>query len=498
MTTITGAFLRGPGTELLPGHGPYDVFVDDGLIADIAPAGALQPRGAVIDAAGRFLIPGLWDHHVHTTQWALAAQRVDLGGTMSPADAARLVAASPVLPDGRRVGAGYRDALWAERPTLAQLDELTGDTPAYLVNADAHSMWLNSAAQRREGIATQPIDGVDDGILREEPAFEVSKRLNAVDPRIGDRLVERMAMDAASRGVVGIVDLDMAWNEEAWARRLADGFDTLRVEFGVYPDLLLRALAEGLRTGDTVRGADSDLVTVGPLKVITDGSLGTRTAAASRAYAGDPGNHGMLAVAPADLVELMAAATRGGLRCAIHAIGDVANSRALDAFAATGAWGTIEHAQLVAHADIPRFARLGVAASVQPAHALDDRDMADRLWAAQTSLAYPLRSFVDAGATVVLGSDAPVSPLDPWAAISAAVFRTRAGREPWHPEEAVDAATALAASTHGGSATPDALSPGTRADLALCDADPMGADEPALRTMRVSATLVGGRLTYGG
>lgn len=490
--TIRGAHLRGPGTELLPDAGPFDVFLDDGIIVDIAPAGALRPRGDTIEADGRFLIPGLWDHHVHTTQWALAAQRADLDGAVSPADAARRVAASPVLPDGRRVGAGYRDALWHERPTVALLDELTGDTPTYLLNADAHSMWLNSAAQRREGVATGA-----DGILREEPAFAVSKRLNAVEPEVADRLVARMAKDAAARGIVGIVDLDMAWNEESWARRIAGGFDTLRVEFGVYPELLPRAIAEGLRTGDAVRGSGSDLVRVGPLKVITDGSLGTRTAAARNAYPDDAANHGVLTVHPGELVGLLTEATAAGLRCAVHAIGDVANSHALDAFAATGAWGTIEHAQLVAHADIPRFARLGIAASVQPAHALDDREMADVLWAGQTSLAYPLRSFVDAGAALVFGSDAPVSPLDPWAAMAAAVHRTRDDRPAWHPEEAVDAATALAASTHAGSAAPDALSPGAVADLALCDADPLTADEPGLRRMRVSATLVAGRLTHG-
>ena len=125
------------------------------------------------------------------------------------------------------------------------------------------------------------------------------------------------------------------------------------------------------------------------LKVITDGSLGTRTAACSHAYPGDPHNHGVLAVDPSGLSELMTAATGAGLSCAIHAIGDIANSNALDAYALTGAVGTIEHAQLVAHADIPRFGRLGVGASVQPEHAVDDRDFTDSIWAEQTASAVP-------------------------------------------------------------------------------------------------------------
>ena len=125
----------------------------------------------------------------------------------------------------------------------------------------------------------------------------------------------------------------------------------------------------------------------------------------------------------------MTTATGAGLACAIHAIGDIANSHALDAYALTGAVGTIEHAQLVAHADIPRFARLGVGASVQPEHAIDDRDSPTRSGPDQTALPYPAAGrWPTPAPTSLFGSDAPVSPLDPWAAMAAAVFRTRDGR----------------------------------------------------------------------
>jgi predicted amidohydrolase YtcJ len=489
--TITGAQVAGAARRLLPTDGPVDVFVADGVIADIAPAGVLRPRGEVLDAAGRWLIPGLWDHHVHVVQWALVAQRQALGHAESAAHAARIMGDAAVLADGRRIGTGFRDALWPDRPTLDVLDAATGDVPTYLINADVHSVWLNTAALRREG--HEP-DGV--GLLREAPAFEISRRLNDIDPVAGDALVATMARDAASRGVVGLVDLDMAWNESAWARRLGHGFDVLRVEFGIYPDFLERAVTEGVRTGDPVRGASSDLARVGSLKVITDGSLGTRTAACSHAYPGDPRNHGVLAVSPEKLLELMTTATGAGLSCAIHAIGDLANSHALDAYALTGAVGTIEHAQLVAHADIPRFARLGVGASVQPEHAIDDRDLTDSIWAEQTALPYPLRGLADTGANLLFGSDAPVSPLDPWAAMAAAVYRTRDGRPAWRPEQGVDAATALAASTHGGSTAEAVIEPGAVADLALVEHDPLAASEADLRAMRVSATLLAGRLTH--
>ncbi|MFJ6652490.1 amidohydrolase [Microbacterium sp. NPDC091313] len=472
---------------MLPDDGPVDVFLEGDRIADIAPAGVLPSRGEVLRADGAWLVPGLWDHHVHVLQWALAATRVALGDAESAAHAAALMgAAAPV--DGRRVGVGFRDAFWADAPSLAVLDASTGDVPTYLINADVHSAWLNTAALRREGFDAA------DGVLREEDAFEISRRLNAVDADAGDARVALIAREAAARGLVGLVDLDMAWNDEAWARRVAGGFDTLRVRYGIYPEHLERAIAEGLRSGDPVHGDERGLVRVGPLKVITDGSLGTRTAACSHAY--PEGGHGRLSVDERTLHELMTRATGAGLGCAIHAIGDRANSLALDAFALTGAVGTIEHAQLVAHADIPRFARLGVTASVQPEHALDDRDLTDTVWAAQTAQPYPLRSLAAAGANLVLGSDAPVSPLDPWAAIAGAVFRTRGGRDAWQGHERLDVDTALDAATAGGSRAGARIEPGATADLVLCAADPHDVDESGMRGMSVRATLLGGRVTH--
>lgn len=483
------AGVRLTGTERVDPFGdePVDVHLAGGRIADIAPAGALPRRGAVLDGDGAWLIPGLWDHHLHTVPWALTSQRQPLGTARSAAEAARTMASASSQPDGRRVGAGFRDALWPDAPSRALLDAVTGTVPTYLFNADLHSMWLNTAALRREGL---PLD--DDGVLREALAFEVGRRLSDVEPATGDALVRSALERAGARGIVGIVDLDMAWNAGAWARRLADGFDATRVSFGVYTEMLERAIAEGLATGDAID--EAGLVRMGPFKVISDGSLGTRTAACTHPYPGDPHNHGTLNVTPDELVELMTRATGAGIASAVHAIGDVAVSHALDVFARTGAFGTIEHAQLVAHADIPRFGRLGVGASVQPEHALDDRDLTDTLWAAQTAQPYPLRALAEGGANLLFGSDAPVSVLDPWVAMAAAVERTRDGREPWQPAQRVDAATALAASTAGGSLTGCALEPGDVADLVLCDRDPLVSVH--LRETHVHATMIAARLTH--
>lgn len=478
--------LSGP-LALTFGDEPVDLVIEQGRIADAAPTGALQAEGLVLDGEGRRVVAGLWDHHVHTVQWALNADRVPLGEVGSAVEAARVMGEAAALADGRRVGAGMRDALWPDAPSLAVLDERTGEEPTYLINADVHSVWLNSAAFRREGFASTA-----DGMLREEDAFEISRRMNAVDDLTADAAVRRAGDRAAARGITGLVDFDMAWNADAWRRRADAGFAAHRVEFAFYAADLQRAIERGLRTGEELPGTRG-LVRVGPLKLITDGSLGTRTAACSHAYDDDPANFGVLTIDPDRLRDLLTTATASGFEVAVHAIGDRAVASALDAFTFTQARGTIEHAQLVRHADLARFARLGVIASVQPEHAVDDRDMAGRLWQHQRALSHPLASLLEAGIPVRFGSDAPVAPLDPWLTIAAAVHRTGDDREPWQPNERVSIESALRASSRHGQAD---IEIGGIADLVLCDADPLSADREQLRRMPVSATLLGGTITH--
>ncbi|WP_144796269.1 amidohydrolase [Microbacterium paludicola] len=483
VAAVRGARIVGPGSEHLADGEPVDIHIIDGRIVDIAPVGALPVDGASIDAGGAPVVAGLWDNHVHVVQWALASEREPLGDVASAAEAAARMASVASLADGRRVGTGFRDALWDDAPSTEVLDAATGETPTYLINADVHSVWLNSAALRREGFSSP------DGMLREEDAFEISKRLNAVDPEHSDRAVMASGAAAAARGVTGIVDFDMAWNAESWSRRTAGGFDSQRIEFAVYLSDLDRAIAEGLRTGEALPGSGG-LVRMGPLKVITDGSLGTRTAACSHPYPGDGTDFGVMNVSPDHLIELLTTAAGAGLGVAVHAIGDRAVSSALDAVTATGVSGTIEHAQLVRHADIARIARLGLIASVQPQHAVDDRDLVDEYWGHQTALGYPMASLLRAGVELRLGSDAPVAALDPWQAVSAAVHRTADDREPWHPEERLALAEALAASARSS------VRPGQPADLVVCATDPRTASAGTLRRMPVSATVLAGRVTH--
>ncbi|MFT4234436.1 MAG: amidohydrolase family protein, partial [Microbacterium sp.] len=239
----------GEGRELLAHpdverDGLYDLWLRGGAIADIAPAGYLRRTGAVLDAGGAWVVPGLWDHHVHTVQWALAQGRVSLENAATSASAAALAATGPLRHDGCRVGMQYRDALWPDEPSLAVLDAATGEVPTYLINADLHSMWLNSAALRREQLRSD--DG--SGIVREEHAFRISARLGDLAPDALDSALDGALAQASARGVVGFEDFEVGWNLDRWRRRVANGHDQARVRFVVYPSDLERASAEGFVT----------------------------------------------------------------------------------------------------------------------------------------------------------------------------------------------------------------------------------------------------------
>lgn len=464
-----------------------DVLIRDGRIARIAPriAAGEAADAEQIDLDGRYLGPGMWDAHVHFALWARTRRRFQVARAGSAAEACAMVAArvaSEPENEATLVGVGFRDALWPDVPTAEALDVASGGRPVVLISGDVHCCWVNTAAERHYGLAHS-------GLLRETEAFDLQLKLEREPDDEGRKYAVEASAAAAARGVVGIVDLEMADNMRLWARNCAQGLGRLRVRAGFYEDMYDTMVGRGVRTGDVVEGTDG-LVTVGPLKVITDGSLNTKTAYCHDPYPGTT-DHGILTVAPAKLRSLLDRATSHGFEVAVHAIGDRANSFALDAFEATGARGTIEHAQLVQAADIPRFAQLGVTASVQPEHALDDRDAADVLWAGRTGRSFPLESLHAAGARIALGSDAPVASLDPWISFAAAVSRSRDQRAPWHPEQQLSRAAALEASTQGAR-----VEVGAVADLVVTDADPMTADPAVLRHMPVAATLVGGAFTH--
>jgi len=463
-----------------------------------------------VDLGGRCVMPGLSDAHVHFPSWSLAQREVRLEDTSSLDETLERVAAAvgSVEPGRWLRGRGWRSGDWSPpvEPTRQALDAVTGDTPAALMARDYHSLWLNSAAlaqangdlQVEGGVVESDEDGEPTGVLREESAWRFRDRyLLGSDDEFVDAMRAGLRI-ASSRGVTAVHDKD-GWlgAPRLWQRLAEEGGLTLRVWQSLPYDFVGRLEELGLRSG-----LGDDRLRLGYLKVFMDGTLGSQTA---RLLDGS----GVQITSSEELAEIVRAGARAGWPVAVHAIGDLANRDALDAFEETRAeWAPlglrprIEHAQLLSEQDIPRFGELGVAASVQFSHAPSDRDIAERTWAGRTDRAYAYRSLLDSGAVVANGSDAPIEELDPLAGIRAGVLRTLDEREAWHPEQAVTVEEALEATILAPAwlareeRTRGKLLPGYLADLIVVDRDPLGIPPEELPEVEVVATMVGGRWTY--
>jgi predicted amidohydrolase YtcJ len=461
-----------------------------------------------VDLGGRCVLPGFTDSHVHFPTWALAQKQVRLEGTTSLDEAlARVAAAVGDVPPGRWLrGLGWRSGDWspAVEPTKEALDAVTGDVPVALMARDYHSLWLNSAAlahangelQVPGGVVERDEQGEPTGVLREECAWHFRDR--HVRPT-HDEMVEASRAGirlANGRGVTAVHDKD------GWLGALAvfqelrrEESLTLRVWQSLPHDHVDRLAELGISSG-----LGDDLVRVGYIKAFMDGTLGSQTA---RLLDGS----GVEITSRAELEDIVRRSARAGFPVAVHAIGDLANREALDAFEATrtewsGLRPRIEHAQLLSKEDVPRFAALGVTASVQFSHAPSDRDLADRFWAGKTEHAYAFRSLLDSGATVVNGSDAPIEELDPLAGIRAGVLRTIDDRGPWHSEQAVTVAQAFEATCatpawlEGAERRRGRLVPGYLADVVVLDRDPFACAAEELTEVAVVATMLGGRWVH--
>src|SRR6266545_1450826 len=405
-----------------------------------------------VDLGGRCVVPGFSDAHVHFPSWSLDQREVRLEEARTLDDALARVAAglSGVAPGRWLRGFGWRSDEWhpPAEPTKEALDAVTGDVPVALMAKDYHSLWLNSAALARADGDLQVPGGVVERDERGEPT--------------------------------GVLREECAWH---------------------FRDVYVRPTHEEMvdASREGIHIASSRGVTAVHDK---DGSLGSHTA---RLLDGS----GVEITSREELEDIVRRAARAGFPVAVHAIGDLANREALDAFeAAAEEWRSrglrprIEHAQLLAEEDVPRFEELGVAASVQFSHAPSDRELADRHWAGMTDRAYAFRSLLDSGAVVANGSDAPIEELDPLLGVRAGVLRTLDEREPWHPEQAVTIEQAF----HATCVTPHWLAgdeyrrgkllPGYLADLVVLNRDPFECPPEELAEIEVVATMLGGRWVY--
>jgi predicted amidohydrolase YtcJ len=470
-----------------------DVRVEDGRVAAVEPQGTVTEGVDVIEGRGGTLLPGLVDAHVHLLQWASVRRRVSVAGARSAQHAVELLVAAQGPPGETSLlaGAHYNETFWRVPPHKDLLDRAFAERPVAVFSNDLHAVWLNTKALTLIG-REHPT-----GVLIEDDAMAATAALPAPDTAESDGWVLDATDAAAARGVTAIADYEYADTVGDWTRRLGIRAPSTRIRCVIARHLLDKAVERGLRTGAVVGGSDG-MLTVGPLKVFLDGSLNTRTAFCHDPYPGefpDDEYPGELLVSEEELAPLLAKAAQAGIAPALHAIGDEANRIALDVLAGIDIPGKrVEHAQLLGPRDVPRFAELGITVGVQPAHAPDDRDVADRQWAGRTARAFAYADLLKAGTRLEFGSDAPVAPLDPWDGIASAVTRTDDGREPWHPEQSLSLPAALAASA-GGRTTVEV---GDVADLVIAGRDLRDLPPDELRDMPIVATVLGGRITHGG
>lgn len=486
---------------------------------------ARYPDAARIDAHGGTVIPGLIDAHAHLLGLAQALTGADLVGADSKTEViARLQKHAQRLRLGEWLrGRGWDQNRWPDKrfPSAADLDAAFPERPVWLERIDGHAGWANSAALRAldrdlDGDWQPPGGEIIRSAGKATGIFidSATALLDAIapPPSASTRLAalrEALAI-AARNGLTGVHDMGTSLDDLALYRKLADAGE-LSLRVTTYADGDHAALAALCAMG-AYRHPSGRLAMRG-VKLYADGALGSRGAALRADYHDQAGHRGLLVTDPADLEQAMRKAHACGLQVATHAIGDRGNRLVLDLYAKVlGAdaasehrW-RIEHAQVVALEDIPRFATLHALASMQPTHATSDMPWAgDRLGAARLAGAYAWRRFLDAGVRVPLGSDFPVEQVDPRLGLYAAITRQDlAGQPPggWLPDQRLGAEEALAGFTReaafAGFAENEVgrLAPGLAADFVLLAADPIGIDPRRIPQLPVLGTWLDGVAVY--
>jgi predicted amidohydrolase YtcJ len=481
------------------------------------------PRTRTIDAGGRRVVPGFNDAHVHLIRGAQEIVGVDLRPAKDPADLARRLREHAArLPKGRWITGGYWDhEAWPDRqlPTRAQIDAATPDHPVFVQRLDGHMALANTRAIELAGVtaATPAPDGgtiVRDasgapaGVFKDNAMDLVSRVIPDDTPaETLDKAVAALKL-AASVGVTTIQDMTAGADElRAYQTLRARGELTARI-YSIQNHGI-----SGLVDAGVTSGFGDDWLRIGGIKLFADGSMGAGTAAFFEPYTDDPSTSGLLIHPPETLQKLAFDADAAGFQLIIHAIGDRANAMVLDIFerlaAARGARDRrprIEHAQVVREQDKQRFKPLGVIASIQPSHCIDDMRWAEaRIGKARSAIAYDFKSFVDAGARIAFGTDWFVEPLNPMLGLYAAVTRQFPDGTPpegWFPEErltmeqAVEYYTLGSAYAEFAEARKGSLTPGKLADLVILSQDIFAVPPREILETKPVLTMVGGRVVF--
>lgn len=502
------------------------VIGNDGRITQVLKRGDARPAKVdyQLDGQGRVLLPGMIDSHGHVMGLGFAALTLDLSETRSLAEALAKIAdyarANPERP--WILGRGWNQELWPEKrfPTAAELDAVVGDRPVWLERVDGHAGWANSRALAAAGITAltkapaggaieRLADGKPAGVLIDNAMELVGKVIPLPRPEDRDLALAKAQQILLARGVTAIADMGTTIEDWQAFRRAGDN-GTL--------NLRIMAYAGGTDNMVLIGGPGpspwlyDDKLRLNGVKLYADGALGSRGASLKAPYHDAPGTKGLRVMNDTQLKNLISRAALDRFQVAVHAIGDEANAAALAAIEDMTATYTgdrrwrIEHAQVVDPADIPRFAKAGVIASMQPVHQTSDRLMAEaRLGPNRLAGAYAWATLAASGARLAFGSDVPVEAADPWAGFAAAISRTGPDGQPfggWQPQERVSRELALAAYTAGGAYAGFAegrfgrLVKGERADFLLVDRDPLLASPAEIRATQVLQVWVGGKLVH--
>ena len=505
------------------------VAVRDGLIGAVGSTADISrwigSTTRVIDLHGRLLVPGLIDAHTHFMSGGFQMQNVDLRQAKSLQEFVELIGQrARKFPTRWITGGDWDHDAWegGQLPTREQVDALTPTTPVFVNRYDGHMALANSHTLRLAGITKETKDppggsivrdvktGEPTGILKDE-AMSMVQRI-APDPTEAEMMeAAKLALAEARRlGVTSIQDVSSSADVAVYRKLRELGQLTARMTCRLPIAMTEELVRQGLKvhTGDA-------WVRTGSLKAFADGSLGSTTALFFEPYVSDPGTKGLASdiVLDGRLERWALMADRAGIQMSIHAIGDSANSLILDLFEkivkSNPAWDRrfrIEHAQHIHPKDFERFARLGVIASVQPYHAVDDgRWAAGRIGAERCKMAYPFRSFLDSRVSLSFGSDWTVAPLDPLLGIQAAVTRqTNDGKNPggWYPEQKIGVEDALKAYTLTNAYAAfeekekGSIVAGKFADLVILSENILLLPPDRIRDATVDLTMVGGSVVY--
>jgi len=507
---------------------PGAVAIKDGRILAVGDSVAISRYVGggteVISAAGGMVMPGFADGHTHFVDGGFQLASVNLRDAATPQEFTRRLGeyARTLRPGEWILGGDWDHELWKGSPLPRRewFDSVTPNNPVFVSRLDGHMAVANSAALRAAHvdrntptpkggeIVRDPRTGEPLGVFKDQAMSLIFDSVPTPSPERFDSATARALAHAASLGVTATAHVNPSWYEVASYHRLEKaGRLTMRVV--VYPPL------PGWRTvADSVR-ADSgdDLLRIGGVKGYMDGSAGSRTAYFFDPFSDSAGYRGMLINAEPDLRAWIGSADSAGLQVVVHAIGDHANALLLDIYDSVArAHGPrdrrfrIEHAQHLREQDIPRFAKLGVIASMQPYHAIDDGRWLDRrIGPARSRYTYAFRSLLDAGARLAFGSDWTVAPLDPLSGVYAAVTRrTIDGKQPsgWVPQEKISVGEALRAYTSGNAYGVFAeskwgtIAPKYYADVVVIDRDLFKTPAESLDQAKVRLTIVGGRVVY--